>query len=97
MEAEVSQKVGAGKHEQNEGRETYRSGYRPRRFDTRIGSIYLMVPKVRNGGYVPFFVSERKRSEAALIQVIQEAFVLSTSVIKCKKKGIKKCMNVAMV
>ena len=33
--------------------------------------MYLMVPKVRNGGYIPFFVTERRRSEAALIQVVQ--------------------------
>lgn len=43
--------------------------------DTRVGTMYLMVPKLRNRGYIPFFVTERKRSEAALIQVIQEAFV----------------------
>lgn len=85
MEAEVSQRVGADKHAQSNGRETYRSGYRPRRFDTRMGSIYLMVPKVRNGGYVPFFISERKRSETALIQVVQEAFVQGVSTRKMEK------------
>ena len=45
-------------------RSGYRSGYRPRRLDTRMGTMYLMVPKVRQGGYIPFFVTERKRSEA---------------------------------
>jgi putative transposase len=49
---------------------------------------------VRNGGYIPFFVTERKRSEAALIQVIQEAYVLqgvSTRKIEklAKSMGIK--------
>lgn len=39
-----------------------------------MGTMYLMAPKVRQGGYIPFFVTERKRSEAALIQVVQEAF-----------------------
>lgn len=73
MEAEVSSRLGAGKNEQNQCRVGYRSGYRVRRMDTRLGTMYLMVPKVRNGGYVPFFVTERKRSEAALIQVVQEA------------------------
>ena len=34
-----------------------------------MGTMYLMVPKVRQGGYIPFFVTERKRSEAALIPV----------------------------
>ena len=33
-----------------------------------MGTMYLMVPKVRQGGYIPFFVTERKRSEAMLVQ-----------------------------
>ena len=74
MEAEVSQHLGAEKSERVESRSGYRCGYRPRRLDTRMGTIYLMVPKVRQGGYIPFFVTEHKRSEAALIQVIQGGF-----------------------
>jgi len=46
MEIEAEQKVGAKKHEHNSNRKSYFSGYRPRRFDTRLGTIYLMVPKV---------------------------------------------------
>lgn len=89
MEAEISSQVGANKHEQSRERRTYRSGYRPRRLDTRMGTIYLMVPKVRNGGYVPFFVTERKRSEAALIQVIQETYVSGVSTRKIEKLARK--------
>jgi len=85
MEAEVSNAVGAEKSVHDENRSSYRSGYRPRRFDTRMGTIYLMIPKIRNGGYVPFFVTERKRSEAALIQVVQEAFVQGVSTRKMEK------------
>ena len=44
-----------------------------------------MVPKVRQGGYIPFFVTERRRSEAALIQVVQEAFVQGVSTRKMEK------------
>jgi transposase-like protein len=50
-----------------------------------MGTIYLMVPKVRNGGYIPFFITERKRSEAALIQVIQETYVQGVSTRKIEK------------
>ena len=75
MEVEVGQQLGAGKSERSDGRSGYRCGYRPRRWDTRMGTMYLMVPKVRQGGYIPFFVIERKHSEAALIQVVQEAFI----------------------
>jgi transposase-like protein len=82
MEAEVSNKLGAEKNEHCDDRISSRSGYRPRRYDTRMGTMYLLIPKVRNGGYIPFFVTERKRSEAALIQVVQEAFVQGVSTRK---------------
>ena len=49
---------------------------------TRMGTMYLMVPKVRQGGYIPFFVTERKRSEAMLVQVVQKAFVQGVSTRK---------------
>lgn len=85
METEVDQQLGAEKSQRTDGRSGYRSGYRPRRLDTRMGTMYLMVPKVRQGGYIPFFVTERKRSEAALIQVVQEAFVQGVSTRKMEK------------
>lgn len=85
MEAEVSSKLGAEKNEHCNDRISSRSGYRPRRYDTRMGTMYLLIPKVRNGGYIPFFVTERKRSEAALIQVVQEAFVQGVSTRKMDK------------
>lgn len=66
--------AGGRESQRSDGRSGYRSGYRPSRLDTRMGTMYLMVPKVRQGGYIPFFVTERKRSEAALIQVVQESF-----------------------
>lgn len=85
MEAEVDQQLGAEKSQRTDGRNGYRSRYRSRRLATRVGTIYLTVLKVRQGGYIPFFVTERKHSEAALIQVIQEAFVLGVSTRKMEK------------
>lgn len=85
MEAEISGRLGAAKNEHNAQREGYRSGYRPRRLDTRMGTMYLLVPKARNGGYIPFFITERKRSEAALVEVVQEAFVQGVSTRKIEK------------
>lgn len=89
MEAEVSSQLGAEKNEQSQDRSSYRSGYRPRQLDTCMGTIYLMVPKVRKGGYIPFFITERKRSELALIQVIQEAYVQGVSTRKIEKLAKK--------
>jgi putative transposase len=85
MEAEVTSKVNASKSERNSERSGYRSGYRVRRFDTRMGTLYLFVPKLRKGGYIPFFVTEKKRSEVALMNVIQEAYVNGVSTRKIEK------------
>lgn len=82
MEAEVAAKVGAEPHERSPERTTHRNGYRERRWDTRLGTLALQVPKLREGGYVPSFVEHRKRSEQALISVIQEAVVQGVSTRK---------------
>ncbi|HHX38143.1 MAG TPA: hypothetical protein GX717_09210 [Clostridiaceae bacterium] len=85
IEAEVSSQIDAEKNKQSTGR----SGYHPRRLDTRIGTIYLMVPKVRNGGCIRSFVTERKHSETTQIQVIREAFIKGVSTRKIEKLARK--------
>lgn len=85
MQLDAESKVGAKKNKQSKERNTYFSGYHVRRFDTRMGTLYLMVPKLRNGGYVPFFVVERKRSELALVHAIQAAFINNGSTRKIEK------------
>jgi len=85
MDVEVAAKIRAGKSERTDDREGYRSGFRVRRFDTRMGTMYLFVPKLRKGGYIPFFVTEKSRSETALINVIQEAYINGVSTRKIKK------------
>ncbi len=82
MEAEVSAKIGAEPHQRSDERRRYRNGHRERRWDTRLGSLKLQVPKVREGGYVPSFIEHRKRSEQALVGVIQEAVVQGVSTRK---------------
>jgi len=82
MEAEVTEKVGAEPHERSADRITHRNGHRQRRWDTRLGTLTLQVPKVREGGYIPSFIENRKRSEQALISVIQEAVVNGVSTRK---------------
>ena len=85
MQMEAEAKVGAEKGRHSSERKTYFSGTRVRRFDTRLGTMYLLVPKLRNGGYIPFFVTEKKRSEQALIQMIQETFINGVSTRKIEK------------
>ena len=79
MEAEVSELIGAGHGERTEDRATHRNGYRPRRWDTRAGEIELQIPKIRQGSYFPSFLQPRKRSEQALVSVVQQAYVCGIS------------------
>ena len=85
MQIEVECRLGAKKNERSQSRRGYLSGYRPRRFDTRMETVYLLVPKVRKGGYVPFFVTERKRSEQALLSMVKEAYVNWVSTRKVER------------
>ena len=79
MEAEVSAQVGAGYGERSETRLTRRNGYRPRRWDTRAGSIELQIPKLRQGSYFPALLEPRRRAERALLAVVQQAYVEGVS------------------
>ena len=80
MEAEVSELIGAERGERRpEDRVTHRNGYRPRRWDTRAGEIELQIPKLRQGSYFPSFLQPRKRSEQALVSVVQQAYVCGVS------------------
>src|SRR5436190_1318378 len=80
MELEVSELIGAGRGERRpEDRATHRNGYRPRRWDTRAGELELQIPKLRQGSYFPSFLEPRKRSEQALLAVVQQAYVCGVS------------------
>ena len=75
MEADVEGLVGAGRYERSGERTTWRNGHRDRVLDTRLGSLQLRIPKLRQGSYFPPFLEARKVSEKALVAVIQEAWI----------------------
>jgi putative transposase len=49
---------------------------------TRAGEIELAIPKIRRGSYFPSFLEPRRRSEQALVAVIQQAYVCGVSTRK---------------
>jgi putative transposase len=82
MEAEVAAQIAAGHGEVSSERVTHRNGYRPRPWQTRAGEIELTMPKLRSGSYFPSFLEPRKRSEQALVALVQEAYVNGVSTRK---------------
>ncbi len=79
MEAEVTEQVGADYGERAPERLTQRNGYRPRPWDTRVGTLGLRIPKLREGSYFPSLLEPRRRSERALLSVVQQAYVEGVS------------------
>ncbi len=75
MSADADAACGASYGEVSADRVNLRNGYRTRRWDTRVGSIDLRIPKLRAGSYFPdWLLDARTRSERAFIQVIADGW-----------------------
>src|SRR5438128_12377648 len=79
MDAEVTDLVDAEPHQRTAGRTTYRNGYRDRECDTRVGTLELQLPTLRQGTYFPSLLEPRRRHERALLSVVQEAYIHGVS------------------
>ena len=82
MEMEVQEHVGASRHERSPSRMGQRNGYRERSWDTRVGTVELKVPRVRDSSYFPSLLEPRRKAERALSAVVQEAYVHGVSTRK---------------
>jgi transposase-like protein len=79
MEMELAEHLGAERHERTADRTGYRNGHRERPWDTRVGTIELKVPRVRDGSFFPSLLEPRRRAERALVAVVQEAYLQGVS------------------
>ena len=80
MSAEASAVCGAPYRQPSDDRVNRRNGYRERRWDTRVGTIDLAIPKLRQGTYFPeWLLKPRRRAERALMQVVTECYVRGVS------------------
>jgi transposase-like protein len=79
MELEVAQHLGAERYQRSPERQGERNGYRERTWDTRVGTLELRVPRVRDGSFFPSLLEPRKRAERALVATVREAYVQGVS------------------
>ena len=75
LEAQVSEKLGADRHERSEERQGYRNGYRPRTLFTRVGRVTLQVPQTRDGSFSTKISKRYQRSEQAFVLALMEMVV----------------------
>lgn len=80
MQLQVERHVGAEPHERTNVRRGYRNGTKPRRLQTRVGSLDLTVPQVRGcEPYHPTMFSRWQRSERALLVSCAEMYFQGVS------------------
>lgn len=79
IDIEAEEVIGAERYERTPDRQTYRNGTRERNLETRVGELALKIPKMRKGSYLPSLLEPRKRSEEALLAVVQEAYIQGVS------------------
>lgn len=85
IDLEAEEVIGARRYERTPERQTHRNGTRERQLETRVGDITVKIPKLRQGSYFPSMLEPRKRSEEALLSVVQEAYILGVSTRKMDK------------
>ena len=79
IEAEATERIGAGRYERSEDRVTDRNGSRPRLLATQAGDLDLRIPKLRKGSFFPVILEPRRRIDQALYAVVMEAYVHGVS------------------
>ncbi len=80
MGAQADALCGADYGVRSQKRINQRNGYRSRAWDTRVGTVELAIPKLRQGSYFPDWLLEpRRRAERALFSVVAESYVLGIS------------------
>jgi len=79
IEAEATERIGAGRYERSESRVTDRNGSRERLLATQAGDVELKIPKLRKGSFFPVILEPRRRIDQALYAVVMEAYVHGVS------------------
>lgn len=82
LEAQMTEYIGADRHERSETRQAYRNGHRMRRLYSRVGPLSLRVPQSRDGGFSTEIFRRYQRSEQALVLALMEMVVNGVSTRK---------------
>ena len=75
IEAEATDKLGAGRYERTDTRTTHRNGHRTKTVATTSGDVEVKIPKLRSGSFFPSLLERRRRIDKALYAVVMEAYV----------------------
>ena len=91
LEAQLTEQVGAERHERSGSRTAYRNGHRARKITCRVGTLTLHVPQTRNGGFSTDLFRRYQRSEQALVLAMMEMVLKGVSTRKVTAVTEKLC------
>jgi len=82
MRIERAKYLNAEPYERTASRSDYSNGFKPKQLKTRLGSLNLQVPQVREGDFYPSFLERGLRSERALHLALAEMYIQGVSTRK---------------
>jgi len=82
LEVQATKQLRAKPYERTEERQGYRNGSYPHLLTTRVGTITLRVPRLRNGKFSTELFSRYQRSEQAFVLALMEMVVNGVSTRK---------------
>jgi len=85
LEHQRTDQLEAGHYERTDTRRGHRNGYKPRKLNTRVGTLNLRVPQVRDGEFSTELFRRYQRSEQALVLALMEMVVNGVSTRKVAK------------
>ena len=82
MKIERENAVQAGNYERSSDRKGQCNGYKNRNFNSRLGTLRIKIPQVRNMSFYPKSLEKGERSEKALKLAVAEMYVQGVSTRK---------------
>jgi len=82
MRIERDKHLNAKSYERTDLRSGYANGFKPKQLSTRLGSLNLQIPQVRDSSFYPSFLERGLRSERALSLSLAEMYIQGVSTRK---------------
>jgi transposase-like protein len=91
LKDQLTEQIGAERHERSDKRSSYRNGFRPRMITCRVGKLTLRVPQTRDGSFSTDMFRRYQRSEQALVLAMMEMVLKGVSTRKVTAVTEKLC------
>ncbi|WP_213429438.1 transposase, partial [Paenibacillus dendritiformis] len=82
LQAQVTEQLDAERYERAEERKGYRNGTYPLKLTTRVGTLTLHIPRIRDGKFSTNLFARYQRSEQAFVLALMEMVVNGVSTRK---------------